>query len=97
VKARLIAKPFRAKVDSYFTYGNPPPDARLSRQLEYLAAFDGDTKTLLLWRPHFNLAWYQERLSWAWNALGNWDRVSACLATWGEVLALNASQPGRWI
>jgi hypothetical protein len=91
VKARLIARPFRAKVDSYFAYGDRPPDAQLSRQLEHLAALDGDTKTLLLLRPHFNLARCQERLSWAWNALGNRDRVFACLATWEEVLGLTAS------
>jgi hypothetical protein len=96
-KARFIATPFQAKVDSYFPSGNRPPDAQSSRQLEYSAALDGDTKTLLLLRPHFNLTWYQERLSWAWNALGSRDRVFACLATWEEVFALNASSPGRWI
>lgn len=91
---RLTARPFEAKVDSHFPYGNRPPDAQLSRQLEYLAALDGDTKTLLLLRPHLNLAWYQKRLSWARNALGNRDRVFACLATWEEVLGLTAD---RWV
>jgi hypothetical protein len=86
----LNRMPFQAKVNSHFTYGNRPPDAQLSRQLEYLAALHGDTKTLLPLRPHFNLAWYQERLSWAWNALGNRDRVFVCLATWEEAFALNA-------
>ena len=78
-----------AKVDSYFTYGDRPPDAQLSRQLDYLAALNGDSKTLLLLCPNFNLTWYETRLSWAWDALTNKAGVFACVATWENVFNLN--------
>jgi hypothetical protein len=78
-----------AKVDSRFTYGDHPPDAQLSRQLEYLSALNGDSKTLLLLCPEFNLDWYKTRLSRAWDALANKAGVFACVATWEDVFYLN--------
>lgn len=83
---RRIVVMFEAKVDSYFTYGERPPDAQLSRQLEYLASVDGDMKGLVLLSPDFNVDWYFERLSRCWKELRDRDRVFACVAKWEEIL-----------
>ena len=82
---------FEAKVDSYFTYGEWPPDAQLSRQLEYLQKLSGESKGLVLLSPQFNADWYWQRLSRSWIALGNRDGMFACVVMWEEVFGLEAS------
>jgi hypothetical protein len=79
------------KVDSYFTYGDYPPDEQLWRQLEFLASLKHDTKTLVLLCPRFNLNWYMSRLTRAWEYRALPGRVFACLVPWEDLFHINAS------
>jgi hypothetical protein len=88
-KSRVVL--FEAKVDSLFTYGDSPPDAQLTRQLDYLSSLTCVTRVLVLLCPQFNSDWYWPRLAKCWNGLQRQAGMFACLVTWEDVLGANAS------